>query len=138
MVGVAFSAQPVFGYNHGGANNHQRIEELLHFSLKFVVVIGVLAYAFIYLFAGGEIVILFNVVNPEEVELATQALRLFYIATAFMGRKLGLWGLLPVGRTSEDCNQLSAYSGRWVSNGFFDGVTNNIWFEGSMAGDTVG
>jgi len=86
MVGVAFSAQPVFGYNHG-ANNHQRIEELLHFSLKFVVVIGVLAYAFIYLFAG-EIVILFNVVNPEEVELATQALRLFYIATVFMGANL--------------------------------------------------
>ncbi|UTV30341.1 MATE family efflux transporter [Photobacterium atrarenae] len=88
LVGVAFSVQPVFGFNHG-AKNHQRIEELLGFSLKFVFVIGGLAYIFIYLFAG-EIVSLFNVVNPEEVALATQALALFYPATAFMGANLVL------------------------------------------------
>lgn len=88
LVGVAFSVQPVFGFNHG-AKNHQRIEELLNFSLKFVFAIGGLAYALIYLFAG-QIVALFNVVNPQEIELATQALLLFYPATAFMGANLVL------------------------------------------------
>ncbi|MEZ8773509.1 MATE family efflux transporter [Vibrio sp. 10N.247.310.17] len=86
LVGAAFSVQPVFGFNYG-AKNHQRIEELLSFSLKFAFVIGLLAYVLIYLFAG-HIVTLFNVVNPEEVELATQALLLFYPATAFMGANL--------------------------------------------------
>ncbi|MEZ8100509.1 MATE family efflux transporter [Vibrio bivalvicida] len=86
LIGAAFSAQPVFGFNHG-AKKPQRIEELLNFSLKFVFVIGVVAYTFIYLFAG-QIVILFNVVNPEEVEFATEALLLFYPATAFMGANL--------------------------------------------------
>ncbi|WP_028865881.1 MATE family efflux transporter [Psychromonas aquimarina] len=86
LVGTAFSAQPVFGFNYG-ANNHQRVEELLNFSLKFVFMVGALAYLLIYLLSG-QIVILFNVVNPEEAALATQALLLFYPATAFMGANL--------------------------------------------------
>ncbi|OLQ74089.1 hypothetical protein BIT28_19605 [Photobacterium proteolyticum] len=86
LVGVAFSVQPLFGFNHG-ANNPQRIEELLRFSLKFVVVIGMLAYVLIFLFAE-QIVLLFNVVTPEEVALATQALHWFYLGTAFMGANL--------------------------------------------------
>ncbi|MFW7526416.1 MATE family efflux transporter [Vibrio ostreicida] len=86
LVGAAFSVQPVFGFNHG-AKKPQRIEVLLSFSLKFVFVIGVLAYILIYLFAG-QIVTLFNVAHPKEVQLATQALLLFYPATAFMGANL--------------------------------------------------
>ncbi|MDA0120302.1 MATE family efflux transporter [Vibrio sp. T11.5] len=86
LVGAAFSVQPVFGFNHG-AKNHHRIEALLNFSLKFVFVIGVLAYVLIYLFAE-QLVTLFNVVNPKEVQLAIQALLLFYPATAFMGANL--------------------------------------------------
>ncbi|MGF1732561.1 MATE family efflux transporter [Photobacterium kasasachensis] len=86
IVGVAFSVQPLFGFNYG-ANNPRRIEELLRFSLRFVVVIGMLAYALICLFAE-QIVHLFNVVSPEEVELASQALHWFYFGIAFMGANL--------------------------------------------------
>lgn len=82
MVGFAFGAQPLIGYNYG-AKNHQRLQAIIRFDIL-VEVVWSLGMAAIMIIISPWIVGLF-LNNPAVIHYGTQILRILLLTTPFAG-----------------------------------------------------
>ncbi|MET4696288.1 MATE family efflux transporter [Endozoicomonas lisbonensis] len=83
MVGIAQACQPIISFNHG-ANNSERVRETLFLGLRSVLVSGVIYLVVVWL-AAEAIARFYIVGRPELIELATTALRFYFLAPPLMG-----------------------------------------------------
>lgn len=82
MVGFAFGAQPLIGYNYG-AGNHERLQKIIRFDLL-VEVVWSLVMATLMIIVSPWIVALF-LKNPAVIHYGAQLLRVLLITTPFAG-----------------------------------------------------
>ena len=82
MVGFAFGAQPLIGYNYG-AGNHDRLRKIIRFDLL-VEVIWSLVMATLMIIVSPWIVALF-LKNPAVIHYGAQILRILLLTTPFAG-----------------------------------------------------
>lgn len=82
MVGFAFGAQPLIGYNFG-AGNHERFHGVLRYDFKVEVLYAVIAAVLLMLFAPGLIALFMN--TPKIVAMGTLMLRALLLTTPFIG-----------------------------------------------------
>ncbi|MCY9806016.1 MATE family efflux transporter [Lentilactobacillus senioris] len=82
MVGFAFGAQPLVGYNYG-AKNHKRLQAIIRFDI-IVEVLWSLVMASLMIVVAPWIVSLF-LKNPNVVHYGTQLLRILLVTTPFAG-----------------------------------------------------
>ena len=82
MIGFAFGAQPLIGYNYG-AKNVKRFKEALHFDLLIEVVYAIIFSIILMLFAPILIKIFMN--DSQIIELGTYMLRVCLSTTPFIG-----------------------------------------------------
>lgn len=83
MVGIAQACQPIISFNHG-AQNKTRVREILFLGLRFALVSGLFFVAVAWL-AAEAIAEFYIVGRPELIELATTALRFYFLAPPLMG-----------------------------------------------------
>ncbi len=83
MVGFAFGAQPLVGYNYGGAKNHKRLQAIIRFDI-IVEVLWSLVMASLMILVAPWIVSLF-LKNPNVIHYGTQLLRILLVTTPFAG-----------------------------------------------------
>lgn len=82
MVGFAFGAQPLIGYNYG-AENHERLRKIIRFDLL-VEVVWSLVMATLMIIVSPWIVALF-LKNPAVIKYGSQILRILLLTTPFAG-----------------------------------------------------
>ncbi|WP_299735075.1 MATE family efflux transporter [uncultured Endozoicomonas sp.] len=81
--GTGQACQPIISYNFGGGKI-EKVRETLYLGLRYAVVVGVVAIAISL--AGAEyIVSMFTDNNPQLVELASIALKIYLAGSVFMG-----------------------------------------------------
>ncbi|AMO58392.1 multidrug transporter MatE [Endozoicomonas montiporae] len=83
MVGIGQACQPIISFNHG-AQNGVRVRETLFLGLRSALVCGV-CFLVIAWFAAESIARFYIVGRPELIELATTALRFYFLAPPLMG-----------------------------------------------------
>ncbi|MEG2354016.1 MAG: MATE family efflux transporter [Clostridium sp.] len=74
LLGIAEGIQPIIGYNFG-ANNHNRVKEVLRLTVKVDLVVGFL-FLLLFIFGGELLISAFNN-NPEVVQLARKRLLMY-------------------------------------------------------------
>lgn len=82
MIGFAFGAQPLIGYNYG-ARNAKRFKEALHFDLLVEIGYAVILSVILMIFAPYLVKIFMN--KPEIVSLGTYMTRACLSTTPFIG-----------------------------------------------------
>lgn len=82
MVGFAFGAQPLIGYNYG-ANHQERLRQIIRFDLL-VEVVWSLVMATLMIIVSPWIVALF-LKNPAVIHYGSQILRILLLTTPFAG-----------------------------------------------------
>jgi MATE family, multidrug efflux pump len=83
MVGIGQACQPIISYNFG-ADNNERVKKTLFLGLRYSLIVGVSASGFALL--GAErIVSLFTEYNQQLIDLASDAMRVYFIAPPLMG-----------------------------------------------------
>ena len=83
MVGIAQACQPIISFNHG-ANNTDRVRETLFLGLRSAIICGVFFLVVVWL-AAEAIARFYIVGRPELIDLATTALRFYFLAPPLMG-----------------------------------------------------
>lgn len=82
MIGFAFGAQPLIGYNYG-AKNVKRFKETLHFDLLVEIGYSVILSVILMIFAPFLVKIFMN--DPEIIDLGTYMVRACLSTTPFIG-----------------------------------------------------
>lgn len=82
MVGFAFGAQPLVGYNYG-AHNRERLRAILHYDFKVEVVYAVVCAVVLMLAARPVLRLFMN--QPAIVTMGSQMLRALLLTTPFVG-----------------------------------------------------
>lgn len=82
MVGFAFGAQPLIGYNFG-AKNHDRLKAILKYDFKVEIGYALVAAALLMIFAPQLVALFMN--TPEIVSLGSLMLRALLMTTPFIG-----------------------------------------------------
>ncbi|WP_461215642.1 MATE family efflux transporter [Lacticaseibacillus sp. GG6-2] len=82
MVGFAFGAQPLIGYNYG-ARNHKRLKAILRYDFKVEIIYAVIGAAVLMLAAKPLIRLFMS--DPEIVAMGSEMLRALLITTPFIG-----------------------------------------------------
>lgn len=83
MVGIAQACQPIISFNHG-ADQVDKVEQILNLGLKVAIVSGVGFLVTAWLFAH-EIAVLFFGDDQSLVALSVKALKLFFLGIPLMG-----------------------------------------------------
>lgn len=82
MVGFAFGAQPLIGYNFG-AKNHDRLKTILKYDFKVEIGYALVAAALLMIFAPQLVALFMN--TPKIVALGSLMLRALLMTTPFIG-----------------------------------------------------
>lgn len=82
MVGFAFGAQPLIGYNFG-AKAHTRLQAILRFDFKVEIGYAVVAAALLMLFAKPLVALFMD--QPQIVAMGSLMMRALLITTPFIG-----------------------------------------------------
>ena len=82
LVGFASGSQPLLGYSYG-AKNHKRLNELLSFSFRTVIIGGTLGGLVIYIFSNSIIKLFIN--DVEIINYGTTMLRALILSTPIIG-----------------------------------------------------
>ncbi|WP_407895372.1 MATE family efflux transporter [Lacticaseibacillus sp. N501-2] len=82
MVGFAFGAQPLIGYNFG-AKNHDRLKTILKYDFKVEIGYALVAAALLMIFAPQLVALFMN--TPKIVVLGSLMLRALLMTTPFIG-----------------------------------------------------
>jgi Na+-driven multidrug efflux pump len=82
MVGFAFGAQPLIGYNFG-AKNYDRLKAILKYDFKVEIGYALVAAALLMIFAPQLVALFMN--TPEIVSLGSLMLRALLMTTPFIG-----------------------------------------------------
>lgn len=82
IVGFAFGAQPLIGYNYG-AKNHARLKAILRYDFKVEIGYALAAAAVLMIFAPQLVALFMN--TPKIVALGSLMLRALLLTTPFIG-----------------------------------------------------
>ena len=82
LVGFAFGAQPLIGYNYG-AKNAKRFREVLRYDFKVEVVYAIIASLILIVFSPFVIKLFMN--NPQIIADGSYMLRVCLLTTPFVG-----------------------------------------------------
>ena len=83
LLGIGMACQPILSLNHG-AGAVDKIRQTLSIGLKYAVATGIGAFI-IVLFFSQEIAGLFTVDNPGLIDLASSAMKWYFLAYPLMG-----------------------------------------------------
>ena len=122
-LGIAQACQPIISFNHG-ANNIERVKEILFLGLRYALGSG-LVYLVIVWLAAGWIAAFYIVDQPELVDLAATALRFYFLAPPVMGFNMVIANLFQATAHPRQATLLSLGRG-------FVFVVLCSWFWGSF------
>lgn len=123
MVGFAFGAQPLIGYNYG-AQNHQRLQKIIRFDILVEVVWALIVAALMILIAPWLVSLFLN--NPAVIHYGTQILQILLITTPFGGAILVYTTVFQ--STAQAFNALAMSVSRQGVLFTIAIVLGNLWF----------
>ena len=100
MIGFAFGAQPLLGYNYG-AHNTKRLKEIIKFDLFVEITFAVITSIILALFTPSFIKIFMN--DPSIIQAGTLMLRFFAFIFSLCRDYSCLYNFISIRRKSTSC-----------------------------------